>query len=101
MQNRLTEDSAVPEEAKPLSNAQRAELRQEWVDELISGCRTEADLFGPDGVFTRLKGAVMSRLLEAEMTHHLGDERGQARRGSNARNGHSRKTVHTRPAAWW
>jgi transposase-like protein len=46
-------------------------------------------------VFTRLKGAVMSRLLEAEMTHHLGHEHSQPRRGSNARNGHSRKTVHT------
>lgn len=62
---------------------------------MVSGCRTENDLFGPEGVFTRLKGAVMSRLLEAEMTHHLGHERNQPRRGSNARNGHSRKKVHT------
>ncbi|MFT3925436.1 MAG: IS256 family transposase [Myxococcales bacterium] len=65
------------------------------VDELVAGCRTEADLFGPDGVFTKLKGAVMSRLLEAEMTHHLGHERNAPRKGTNARNGHSRKTVHT------
>jgi putative transposase len=72
-----------------------AELKQDWIDELVSGCRTEADLFGPEGVFTRLKGAVMSRLLEAEMTHHLGHERGAPRKSSNARNGHSRKTVHT------
>ncbi len=87
------------ENAKKLSNAQKAELRQEWVDELVSGCRTEADLFGPEGVFTKRKGAVMSRLLEAEMTHHLGHERGQPRRSSNARNGHSRRTVHTERAA--
>jgi putative transposase len=95
MQRELSEDSSEHDESKLLSNARKAELRQEWVDELVSGCRTEADLFGPDGVFTKLKGAVMSRLLEAEMTHHLGHERGQPRRGSNARNGHSRKTVHT------
>lgn len=95
MQKQLTEDSPKAEETNGLSNAQKAELRQEWIDELISGCRTESDLFGPEGVFTRLKGAVMSRLLEAEMTHHLGHERNQPRRGSNARNGHSRKTVHT------
>jgi len=88
-----TEDNSEPE--APLSNARKAELKQEWIDELVSGCRTEADLFGPEGVFTKLKGAVMTRLLEAEMTHHLGHERGQTRRGTNARNGHSRKTVHT------
>jgi putative transposase len=95
MHESLTEDNSDGEETKKLSNAQKAELRQEWVDELVAGCRTEADLFGPDGVFTKLKGAVMSRLLEAEMSHHLGHERGHPRRGSNARNGHSRKTVHT------
>lgn len=89
------EDSSDANESKKLSNAGKAELRQEWVDELVTGCRTEADLFGPDGVFTKLKGAVMSRLLEAEMTHHLGHERQEPRRGTNARNGHSRKTVHT------
>lgn len=95
MDKELTKDIANAKKAKKPSNAETAALRQEWIDELVSGCRTEADLFGPDGVFTRLKGAVMSRLLEAEMTHHLGHERGQSRRGSNARNGHSRKTVHT------
>jgi 1,2-phenylacetyl-CoA epoxidase catalytic subunit len=66
----LTEDNSESEKTKKLSNAQKAELRQEWVDELVRGCRTEADLFGPEGVFTKLKGAVMSRLLEAEMSHH-------------------------------
>ena len=88
-------DSPRPDETKNLSNAQKAELRSEWINELVAGCRTQEDLFGPEGVFTRLKGAVMERLLEAEMSHHLGHERGQPRRGSNARNGHSKKTVHT------
>ena len=95
MNKEPTDDISNADETKKLSNARKAELRQEWVDELISGCRTESDLFGPDGVFTQLKGAVVSRLLEAEMSHHLGHERGQPRRGTNARNGHSRKTVHT------
>lgn len=95
MDKELTDDISKAEETKKVSNARKAELKQEWVDELISGCRTESDLFGPDGVFTRLKGALMSRLLEAEMTHHLGHERQQPRRGTNARNGHSRETVHT------
>lgn len=89
------ERAAEPKPPKKLSNARKAELKYEWLDELVAGCSTEADLFGPDGVFTRLKGAVMGRLLEAEMTHHLGHERHQRRSGTNARNGHSPKTVHT------
>jgi len=67
----------------------------EWLDELVAGCRTEADLFGPNGVFTRLKGAVMKRLLEAELTAHLGHEPHERKRGKNKRNGHSKKTVQT------
>jgi putative transposase len=37
----------------------------------------------------------MKRLLEAEMTEHLGFDKGERRKSSNARNGHSSKTVHT------
>jgi putative transposase len=95
MDKEPTEDSSGTEKPKKLSNARKAALKQDWVDELVAGCKTEADLFGPDGVFTKLKGAVMSRLLEAEMTHHLGHEHSAPRKGRNARNGHSRKTVHT------
>lgn len=93
-QDRTDSSSATAGRTKP-SNSRIAEFKQEWIDQLVSGCSTEADLFGPDGVFTQLKGAVMNRLLEAEMTHHLGHERGELRRGTNARNGHSQKTVHT------
>lgn len=78
-----------------ISNRERAELKQELIDELLSGCQNEGDLFGPDGVFTRLKGAVMERLLESEMTVHLGHERNERGSGGNSRNGHSTKTVTT------
>jgi putative transposase len=78
-----------------LSNRERVELKQELIAELVAGCQTEGDLFGPDGVFTRLKGAVMERLLEAEMTTHLGHESNERRKGGNSRNGHSTKTVTT------
>lgn len=95
MEKEHTEDKSKTKETKKKSNAAVAELKGEWLNELVSGCRTEEDLFGPEGVFTRLKGAVMQRLLEGEMTHHLGHESGRARAGSNVRNGHSQKTVHT------
>jgi putative transposase len=80
---------------KPLSNRERTELKDELISELVAGCQNEGDLFGPDGVFTRLKGAVMQRLLEAEMTTHLGHDRNERRQGNNSRNGYSTKTVVT------
>lgn len=82
-------------EEKPVSNRDRAVLKQQLLDSLLEGCSTEDDLFGPEGVFTKLKGAVMERLLEAEMTDHLGHERQGRKRSSNSRNGHSAKTVQT------
>ena len=80
-----------------LSNAEVARSRQEWVDELVSGCSSENDLFGPDGAFTKLKASVMQRLLEGEMRHHLGYDKHavEGRNLGNSRNGHSRKVVLT------
>jgi putative transposase len=50
---------------------------------------------GDAGLFKELKKALMERALGAELTHHLGYERGDpAGRGSgNSRNGHSPKRV--------
>jgi len=86
---------AIKEERATVSNRDRAAAKQELLDLLLEGTSSEEDLFGPEGVFTKLKGAVMERLLEAEMTEHLGHERQGRRRGTNGRNGHSRKTVQT------
>jgi putative transposase len=82
-------------EAPPVTNRDRAVAKQEFIDSLLEGCSTEEDLFGPEGAFTKLKGAVMERLLEAEITEHLGHEKQGRRKSSNARNGHSTKTVQT------
>lgn len=85
----------IKDEKATVSNRDRAAAKQELLDTLLEGCSSEEDLFGPEGVFTKLKGAVMERLLEAEMGEHLGHERQGRRRGTNSRNGHSRKTVQT------
>jgi len=55
------------------------------------------ELLGPDGVLTELTSRIMNRALEAEMTEHLGYERGDpAGWGSgNHRNGGYPKTVLT------
>src|SRR5690349_8704235 len=77
------------------TNRERALAKQEFIDSLLEGCSSEQDLFGPEGAFTKLKGAVMERLLEAEMSEHLGHEPQGRRRSSNVRNGHTPKTVQT------
>jgi len=77
------------------TNRDRLIAKQEFIDSLVAGASSEEDLFGPDGVFTKLKGAVMERLLEAEITEHLGHEKQGRRRAGNARNGHSEKIVQT------
>lgn len=86
---------SIKEEKAAVSNRDRAAAKQELLDLLLEGSSSEEDLFGPEGVFTKLKGAVMERLLETEMTEHLGHERQGRRKGTNGRNGHSRKTVQT------
>jgi putative transposase len=64
------------------------------LDELHSGKSAE-EIVGPEGLLKQLTKAVLERAMGAEMTHHLGYEKGEASgRGSgNNRNGQSRKTV--------
>ncbi len=76
-------------------------LRPELLDELLSDYETPEDLLGDDGLFKQLKKALLERALGAELTDHLGYEKGDpAGRGSgNSRNGHSGKTVLTEDGA--
>jgi transposase-like protein len=72
-------------------------IKPELLDELLKLTKDPKVLFGAQGVLQRLKGALMDRILEAELTEHLGYESGAAEgRGSgNSRNGHTQKTVTT------
>jgi putative transposase len=72
-------------------------IKSEVLDELLTGCSAPDDLLGEDGLFKQLKKALVERMLGAELTEHLGYERGDpAGRGSgNSRNGYSGKTVLT------
>jgi len=51
-------------------------------------------MFGPEGLFTQLKGAVMERLLESELQAHLEAQKASSG-AANSRNGHTEKTIHT------
>ena len=72
-------------------------LRPELLDELLADYETPEDLLGDDGLFKQLKKALLERALGAELSDHLGYEKGDpAGRGTgNSRNGHSGKTLLT------
>jgi putative transposase len=72
-------------------------IKPELLDELLAGVSSPEDLTGDAGLFKALKKAMMERVLGAELTHHLGYEKGdRAGQGTgNSRNGSSKKTVLT------
>lgn len=73
-------------------------LDEATLDALMERVDAEGlELLGPGGVLTSLTSRIMNRALDAELTDHLGYERGDpAGAGSgNNRNGHSSKTVLT------
>ena len=69
----------------------------ELLDQLLANYSKPEDLTGDDGLFKQLKKALIERALNAELTEHLGYEKGDpAGRGSgNSRNGTSAKTLLT------
>jgi len=75
----------------------KVKIKAELLDELLGGRTSAEELLGEEGLFKQLKKALLERALGAELTHHLGYERGErAGRGSgNSRNGSSSKTVQT------
>ena len=74
-----------------------AEIRQELLDELLADYQSRDDLVGPDGLIKELIGRLIETAAGAELTEHLGYERGDpAGRGSgNSRNGSTSKTLLT------
>src|SRR5271170_7003136 len=70
-------------------------IRDEVIEELLQGYSSPQDLLGEEGLFKELKRRLLERALGAELTEHLGYERGDpAGRGSgNSRNSYSNKTV--------
>ena len=51
-------------------------LRRELLDALLADHETPEDLLGDDGLFKRLKKALLERALGAELTDHPGHEKG-------------------------
>lgn len=72
-------------------------IKPEILEELLKLAKDPKALFGAGGILQQLKGALMERMLEAEMTEHLGYEANasEGRGSGNSRNGHTQKTVTT------
>jgi putative transposase len=72
-------------------------VRDEIIDELLGNAKTSEDLFGKDGLLKMLSKQLMERLLEAEMSNHLGyiKHASEGKNSGNSRNGKSKKTVKT------
>ncbi|ANW03041.1 hypothetical protein LMTR13_25710 [Bradyrhizobium icense] len=72
-------------------------ITPELPDQLLANYEKAEDLTGADGLFKQLKKVLIERALGAELSDHLGYEKGDpAGRGSgNSRNGTSAKTILT------
>jgi len=69
----------------------------EVLDAVLDGVSTAEELFARDGVFKQLQKRALERLLDLEMTEHLGYEKHAAEgfNKKNSRNGRTTKTVRT------
>ena len=72
-------------------------INQEVLDELLSEYGHPEDLLGEEGLLNQLKKALIERVLEGELDHHLGypkySQSGKNR--GNSRNGKGKKTLKT------
>ena len=70
-------------------------VTDEMLEELLEGVNSSEDLWGKDGLLKNLSGRLIERMLEAEVSDHLGYEK-HSRDGinsGNSRNGHSQKKL--------
>jgi len=70
-------------------------IRDELIEELLQGYPSPQDLLGEEGLFKELKKRLLERALGAELSEHLGYEKGDPSGwgNGNSRNGYSAKTV--------
>jgi putative transposase len=72
-------------------------ISDDMLDTLLGNAKTQNDLFGQDGLLKQLSKQLMERLLEMEMTNHLGYMKHaiEGNNTGNSRNGKGKKTVKT------
>jgi putative transposase len=70
-------------------------IKKELLDELLKQVDNPEEIFGKEGLLKELTGRLVERVLEAELTDHLGYEKHNpaGRNSGNNRNGHGKKTI--------
>src|SRR4051794_31632622 len=70
-------------------------MNTQIIDGLLKNCKTREDIFGEGGLIKQFTKAVLERVLQAEITEHLGYEKHAAvgRNSGNSRNGSHAKTL--------
>ena len=73
----------------------KTKIKDELLDELLANYTGPEDLVGPEGLLSELKKRLINRVMDSELTTHLGyDKHGRPEtEKTNSRNGHSQKTV--------
>jgi putative transposase len=91
------EESSMAKPPQKADESAGAVIPDEIVDQLLKGYQKPEDLLGPGGLIKQLMGRLISRAMDAELTHHLGYDRGQDPPAvqENRRNGKGRKTLRT------
>ncbi len=77
------------------STKERPTFSPELLDELLGDSKTVQELLGSSGLIKELSKALLDRMLEGEMSHHLGYEKYESigKNSGNSRNGKSKKTL--------
>ena len=67
-----------------------SQITHEMLDHLLEGVETSEDLFGQDGLLKQLAKRLIERMLEGELTEHLGygKHAAEGRNSGNSRNGY-------------
>ena len=70
-------------------------IKDELLEQLLEGYEKPEDLLGEDGLLQELKKALVEKALGAELTHHLGYEKGERHSlpSGNSHNGYGKKRV--------
>ena len=71
----------------------KKQIKEELLDQLLEGYDSPEDLLGPDGLLTELKKRLINKVLDSELTTHLGYEKHGKGLSGKIENGHSPKTL--------
>ena len=75
-------------------------ITDEMLDEIIGTAKTQDDVFGKEGLLNTLSKRLLERMLDGEMTHHLGYEKHaiEGRNSGNSRNGKTTRGLFRSPS---